>query len=519
MTIYTWIDLIVVLSLLGLGLFIGLGIIVCLLFLWPRFKEFLQTKSFFRNLVVNQVIGLSLLSLIFFLTPIIPSSVELQDYTLDFVMSLYRGNIPPRTEKFPAFVLLDIDDETHQSWGSPALTPRDKLTNLIDVAVKAKARLIVVDIALREPTNKEGPLHVNDQKLVTYLKNYVVQCQTEKDKSRCPPIILVRTLSKIATEFSPAIPHVNFLDEAGVIQAKPYLQRASVQFSSSKLDPNQNDRYWRLWEPICAEDKPDILPSVVLLTTAIIKGCTDKMQMALTSVQPQSCDKNKTSLPKSLNFCSLSISTDFLDIEQRVMYRIPWLVGGKPPTLPYVAYDNLGEPILTIFSAKPYAESPSQANLEPLNDKIVVIGGSYGGHDVYPTPIGDMPGALTIINSIHTLLQGITIKPVSFSIWFGIGFGFIFIFTIFSYGLSDKWKSLGWVALAIIIAGLSYYTVIFFDDGTWLNFAVPLVIIKLFHFFYQKPWLRELAVLLFNWGCDLLKFVIGLFKTFLTKNS
>jgi CHASE2 domain-containing sensor protein len=479
-----WIDLIAVLSLLGIGLFIVLAIIICLLLRWPRFNEFWQMKSFSRNLIINQVIGLSLLSLIIFLASIIPSIMELQDTTLDFVMDVHSGNIPPRAEKFPSFVLLDIDDETYESWGKPALTPRDKLTNLIDVAVKAKARLIVVDINLRKPTNKEGPLHSNDQKLVTYLKNYIVQCQTQKDKL-CPPIIFVRTLNQ---ETSPLpTPHISFLEKEGIVQTLPYIQWATAEFFS--LGPIASVRYWRLWEPICTEDKqPEIIPSTVLLATAMVKECTNEMQMSLTSIRQQSCGNDKTSLPSSLNFCDLSISTNFEAIEQRVMYRIPWSNGN----LPYVVHDNLAIPILTILSAKSYAESQPQVSLEPLRDNIVVIGGSYG-NDVYDTPIGEMSGPLIMINSIHTLLQNIMIKPVSFLTWFGIGIVFIFIMTLFSYHLSGGWKYLGWIGLAIIIVGLFYYSVIIFEGGTWLNVVVPLVIIKIFHFIYQKPQLQNWA--------------------------
>jgi CHASE2 domain-containing sensor protein len=505
----TWINLILILTGLGLVSIIVLGIIVCLLLRLPRFNEFWQSRSFFRNLIVNQVIGLSLLSLIIFLAPIIPHIMELQDATLDIAMEVYSGNIPPRAEKFPAFILLDIDKETHQAWGSPDFTPRDKLTNLIDVAVKAKARLIVVDINVTKatPTNNETSsddspqneetLHEHAQKLVAYLRNYIAQCQTQTDKSKCPPIILIRTFDD--TQNSLPKPNISFLEEVGIMQSVPYVQWATARFYAvGEQSPFR--RYWKLGQPLCTEDQqPRVIPSVVLLVTALIKKeCTQlKMQEALDLIQPQSCNNNS---PASLNFCGLNISTDtnFQEVGQRVMYRIPWSNHMNkngvviPPKLPYKVYDSQAKPILTILPAESYAESQPQVDLEPLSDSIVIIGGSYDTNDHHVTPIGDMPGALVIINSLHTSLQNLTIKPVSFLTWFGIGFGFILIVTLFSYYLGSGWKYfLGLVGLVLIIVGLFYYSVLLFKDGTWLNVAVPLVIIKIFHVIYQKRQLQE----------------------------
>lgn len=194
------------------------------------------------------------------------------------------------------------------------------------------------------------------------------------------------------------------------------------------------------------------------------------------------------------------------------MYRIPWSDGEVPPKLPRLVPDNNGVPILTIFSAQPYAESPPQASLSALTDSIVVIGGSHGYEsndpscDVHPTPLGDMPGALVIINAIHSLLQDITIKPLSIWKWLIIAALFILLATLFSYfseqwKISEKftekgifwWNMLWWGIVVIIIVGLLYASIVLFEDGTWFNIAIPLLIIQIYRAIYQRPWAAKLV--------------------------
>ncbi len=92
--------------------------------------------------------------------------------------------------------------------------------------------------------------------------------------------------------------------------------------------------------------------------------------------------------------------------------------------------------------AQPYAELPPTASLDALKNRIVVIGGSYGeGRDLHLTPLGEMPGALIIINAIHTLLEYGEIKPLSAGIKILTYLGLIvlmsFVLARFGYGLGS----------------------------------------------------------------------------------
>jgi CHASE2 domain-containing sensor protein len=89
-----------------------------------------------------------------------PIFMDVQDAVgIDWLMRITRQNIPAAQDeatKVPHFVWLDIDDQTHRQWGEPLFTPRNRVQRLIDAAVKAEARLIIVDIDLSRPTPIEG---------------------------------------------------------------------------------------------------------------------------------------------------------------------------------------------------------------------------------------------------------------------------------------------------------------------------------------------------------------------------
>jgi CHASE2 domain-containing sensor protein len=158
-----------------------------------------KSPNFCGRFTNNMVLGLILIALGYWLYDY-PLLTGAQDEAIDRLMVARKGIIPPFAEKsIPHLVFLDIDDNTHQAWGEPMFTPRNRLMNLIDAAVRAKARLIIVDVDLSrktpldglEPFTKGLQLHPYDQALSHYLENYRVVCACKKAvNANCPPIIL-----------------------------------------------------------------------------------------------------------------------------------------------------------------------------------------------------------------------------------------------------------------------------------------------------------------------------------------
>jgi len=461
-------NLLIVLGLLSINVVILFFIIIVLLSREPRFHEFWQSKSFTRRLFINQCIGLSFLSLIIVLTPSISSLINLENGAMGFAMEIYSGNIPPRREKFPPFVLLDIDDETYKNWGQPPLTPRDKLRNLINAAVQAKARLIVVLIDLRHTINRESsPLHSNDQVLYDYLVEYGNKCKVMKGSS-CPSIILSRYIYDYENEKNVGIERIGFLDSA-IEQAKPYVQWASTLV----LSDYRIARYTLHWIPTCTEGQPGVLASAELLAASIIQGETN-IDKALAPFKPKDCDNAYVSpnLAENINIGGLSIKPMN---RKRIFYRIPWLIEGEPPTSPYTVYDNSNIPIIKSFSAQSYAESPPLANLNTLQDSIVVIGSSIG-NCVFSTPLGEMSGSLIFANSLYSLLQEKYIQPLSLSIWLIL---MSVVITLMTFLMTYRIITL--ITINVMFLGFAYYSIILFESGSgiWINFPLLVIVMTM----------------------------------------
>jgi len=441
-------------------------------------KRWQSLSLFSRNLVINLFLGLSVVFVLWLFSDS-PWLMEMEDASMDWLMQINENIIPSIQENnIPPVVILDVDDKTYYNWGEPLFTPRDRLKNMIAAAVNAKARLVIVDLEVSQKTPVEGSqLHPSDQVLKDYLENYIIECKGKIDN--CPTIILRRTFS---TKSSPVpILRTSFLDDIVTTQAAPYVQWATAQFYPAG---DQVVRRWRLWQPACTPyTQPALVPSIELLAMAEInEGCTATgLQKALQSFQLKNChDKyGHPTLPETFEFCGLTVNTkDGWGLSRRIMFRLPWLVEGKPPTLPYVALDKNAVPTLTIFSAQPYTESPPQASSEELTGSIVIIAGSYHEmDDIYSTPLGDMPSAIIVINAIHSLLrhEEVELLPI-------VG---LLIIVLFVAILSTLFEIFPFYLIMIVLSTLTIFvllplTMIFFHYGMWLSFALPLFVVSIY---------------------------------------
>ena len=488
-------------------------------------KMWHSLPRFYHNLAANLVLGLLLTWLLLEVFHSYPILIDPEDEGMDLAMQILEQNIPPMADKnIPPFVFLDIDDKTHQAWGEPLFTPRNRLKNLIDAAVKAEARLIVVDVGLSQKTPIDGlglmqHLHPYDQQLSDYLANYAASC--EKDKMTCPPIILSRTFRATLPKpqsvtdtgyFSvPSLPipeeRSSFFDPA-VAHSMPYVQWASSAFFRSS---DYVIRRWWLWQPTCTSQQPGVIPSIELLAAALIRNekpqeNQELLTNALNRFKPKKCPGHYVPpQPEPIQIGQLTVSTDTYSIRQRIMYSMPWLVNDQPPLLPHslCAKGNHCEPpILTILSAQRYAESPPTADLNTLKNRIVVIGGSYSdGRDIHVTPLGNMPGPLILINAIHSLLQYEKIESVSIGQKLLLQAGLIILISIISILLvRNRWMPwtlqraihrFGYTALfmfgifwgtfsgTIVILILLPLTISLLRYGIWLDFVIPLLLVQL----------------------------------------
>jgi hypothetical protein len=450
-------------------------------------KRWIYLPPFPRKLAYNLLIGLSFFFLIKTTVYDLPLFINIQDASMDWIMLVNQKIIPPIQEKnIPSFKILDVNDKTHQAWGEPMFTPRNRIRNLIDAAVKAKAHLVIVAIDLTKKTPIESEklkLHPNDKALFDYIKNYGEKCKMKQDKSVCPTIILVRAFKK--TEYSPFQARISFLEKA-VAQAAPYVQWASTLFH--KTD-DQVVRRWFLWHPTCTMKQEDIqsgvIASVELLSAILIRGISsEKLNSSLASFKLQNCIKDDVLTLQDKNeimIGGLSVNTEIRGIHQRIMYTMPWL----PPkrefsNISYFLTDTAGVPILTVFSAQLFAESPSLASLNALTESIVVIGEShYDSHNIYMTPLGEMPNTLILVNAIHSLLEYNTIELPS--MWFEILLMSMLII-IMTWVLLMFHSFLGMImsGVAVITCIILPVNIFLFRYGIWLDFVLPLIVVQFY---------------------------------------
>ena len=462
-------------------------------------KSFSRWPTLARVMTINLVVGLSIALVLQGVSSWL-GLMDAEEANMDFLMEINQNFIPPiQKNDVPSTVFLDIDDATHSEWGKPMLIPRRRLKNLIKAAVEDKAKLIMVNIDLTRPTPIDGPaLHSDDLALKDYLAEYASDCQ--KTNQSCPLIILKGSFS---TEKSPIpIVRASFLDEV-VKNGAPYLRWASTLFEP---DEDQVVRWTQLWQSACTnKEQPMVVQSLEFSAMAKIKdNCTTaELQKALQPFQPNNCGNGtaQQNLPETFNFCGLTLNTtESGDINnQRIMYRMSWLVDDKPPNLPYVLTDESNKPVLDIFSALPYAESPPQASLESLTDKIVVIGGSYSdGRDIYSTPLGNMPGTLIIVNALYSLLQqndspDLPSPLIDLLLRLLIMAVFIVVISILFVFFRSVWAMLFWGI--VVIFGLLPMAMVFLYYGTslWPYFAVPLVVIFIYLALLSAAWKPDVA--------------------------
>jgi hypothetical protein len=449
---------------------------------WNAVKNWwLSLHPFYRQLPVNLIIGLSVTWLMITFQNW-TWLMEAEDASMDWLMQVNQNIVPSIQESnIPPFVVLDIDDKTFQAWGEPLVIPRDKITHLIDAAVKAKARLILVtfDINRAIPFG-EGALHPQDEELKNYLANYAADCQTKQNKSECPTIILFRAFQPYPGLVQ--TPRTGFLDET-VEKAEPYIQWASAQFYSTNVI-----RRGKLWVRSCtADEQPEIVPSMELLAMSKIRGCsTEDLQKVVHPLQLEFCKGSVHSTqklsPKSMQFCRLTVNTEIRGTHPQIKYRMAWLIDEQPPALPYLITDELDIPTLVIFAAQSFTEStPKPAYLEALTKSIVLIGESYReAQAIQSTPLGDMPNSLILINSLYSLLEQENTKPSEF-LWIVDILIIIVFIGIISRLFCSFWGI--WGAGIIMLVILLPLFLLVFNYGTWFTFALPLIVISIFHVF------------------------------------
>ena len=432
-------------------------------------------SSFWRHVTKNLVIGLTIAIGLHLAHGLhLPVLMIAEDAAMDMVMRQFRNT---RQDENTAFVLLEVDQATFELWDEPFYFHRDRVKELIDRAATGTPALIIVDIDLSKRGQDDESKALED-----YLEKYAAESN--------PPLVLVRTLKNWPPDLPAGYPQperASFLDP--IVDAAENIFWASPHF---QRDEDYRIRRWWLWLSTCTEGQPAALPSVQLLSQLLLDE-TDKrrpkekytwLNEQLAEITP-SCElqdpqTTKASKHRATNTQVMNIGGKRVDLRgsltsERLIY-----------TIPYEADDIRRPKVLLGNRSVPVLERESALRIDLIDPgffagRVVVIGGTYREtRDWYATPIGEMPGAMVVINAIHSLGVNGQLRPPSVWTKLIVETVFIIMMSIIFAQLSSL---LGYLLCSVLVLiGLVPISFLMFRSGVWIDFALPLVAVQLHEF-------------------------------------
>jgi CHASE2 domain-containing sensor protein len=415
---------------------------------WYKLAAFRQKHQVALRIAMSVFVGLILeLAALIMPFPALKATRHSADDMADFVM---RKSVQAQaTSLAPHFVLITIDDATWTTWGAPLITPRDKIALLLARVAESNPAIIVldVDLAFRDDTNSEAVLK-------KFLSDY---------PKTAPPLILTRSFAPAATAIHSQPRSTQYEEETkhdNVHWAVPSFER----------DEDGTVRRWQLATVVCNDGAPKIIPSIQLQTAWLWRGKSDAdLQEKLAGLRPENCDvpvpNAHVKIPMDGDDRFIEINSE--DPSSRIIYSIPW-VSNAVIQGPKMADGNFK---VVVRNADTVSRIQPGEGIPGIAGSIAVIGGSFeDSGDWYKSPLGQMPGAIILINSIDALAQHGTLKEPSAAQQFAFSLAFIILVST----LVGLFRARVAASLSLIaIAALSLITVPMFRSGVMFNVAIP----------------------------------------------
>ena len=370
--------------------------------------------------------------------------LRLENTAMDTMMEFNKGlgRMSGTSGSHPLqFTFLDIDETTYRSWNEPHHTPRDKVLQLVDFAAASEARLIVVDIDLSKP----GVNPDHDLALANYLSGY--------GAAGSAPVILVRS-------FYSRTPGRNDWDEIRPSFLDNYALPAAIHWGQPLFQTTLWDgvvRHWNLARFGCFDGRPVLVPSIQLTAAALLSDQPAVNRVAdIETIGLKSCQQRDASGRAAGSDSDFTFESG---IGQRLIFTIPW----RAPA-----------PDLVTIPASVITESADTLASDLVRGRVVVIGASFAGsNDTHRTPIGEMPGALIIVNAIKSLVVfGQLREPPAWIIWLQqLG---VIVLAAWAFSRFDSFIAVG-ITAAVIITLLVPIGFYFFKYGLWVGFSIPLL--------------------------------------------
>jgi len=408
---------------------------------------------------------------------------------MDFMIQWTQGIISSEEQTIP-FVFIDIDEATYRDWGEPAITPKDKLTDILRFVRSGSPLLAVVDIDTSEREASDIGETVEASGLMDLLSNWS-DAKQEDSGSAETSVLFVRGF-RASLDSKAKYMELKRSPLDSVLAENNNFHSTSPLFERSLYD--HTVRRWRLFERTCNDDRGNVVPSVQLVAAArIYAGHNDLSTLynALNQYRPDDCATRKELPSSTIGLGNQQLNLVGDRINDRIIYKIPWANGAIDPSqVDSVTHQGQAVPLVTHISAGVITESDSKLDPSLLKDRIVVIGGSFAeNRDNYLTPIGMMPGAMILINAMHSLLQYGQMERPSPWLLYGLELVLILIASVI-FALTETFtaKLISGLVTLVLLLPLTFS---FFKFGLWLDFALPLLGVQIHE--TVTRWERTLA--------------------------
>jgi CHASE2 domain len=281
---------------------------------------------------------------------------------------------------FPV-TLIAIDDETRAAWGAPQATPQAALAVLVRQAREAKAKAILLDIDL----SPEYPVAKADLALLSELAKYPPDA---------PLLMIVRAVRFRAGKGS---------FEAEALKASPYdavvASKPNIVWTAA-IPEFANDRVVRkirLWQTVCDGASGAAFAAPALHVAALEGNRGEALRMFLADEAAAECG-------------NVARTHQGWPARKEAGARIPFVVWGDADTIGADFIATPGGDALLIQKASAFrlarfdgsrAEPVGAVATALFEGRVAVIGVTHAeSRDVHATPLGTMPGAVILANTL-----------------------------------------------------------------------------------------------------------------------
>lgn len=300
------------------------------------------------------------------------------------VMVRWSSVLSGATRQVIPVTIIDVDDATLAKTGGGDRTPRDLVAELINLAAEKRASGIVVDL----DTSRPGPDPAADNALIDLVSGY---------PDKAPMLMYARRFVEAAGK-TPATeldlsPLPSILDDGAA--SRPNVLAVS---SVAPLDGDRVIRRWQLSQTVCNGGKGETFASPQLVALAL----REKAEAARIAV-----DAFLTA--RSAERCAGQSGRPAWPRNPDAMASIWFLFGANPSEAPITMIEAGGArvplvrhiPAHTLLGADGRIAPSRNVSDQIFAGRIVVIGSSHlESFDSHITPLGPMPGAFIVANTI-----------------------------------------------------------------------------------------------------------------------